>query len=172
MLEGVLEVRDVVVAKQDASCEETVLSCGEIDASSTGEPTPRDMKGSMEKGASSTFEFLRQALDVRPLVVAAYEMVYPQSHGGRGSVLGAERSGSDGGAIPRCIDEHAPEHEPEGSDGWEGVRHRRVRRVDRDRVGVMVEGRTSGDGVGSIIDSSSRPKGGAPPLISARSTPG
>ena len=105
-------------------------------------------------------------------MVAAYEMVCPQPHGGRGSVLGAERSGSDGGAIPRCIDEHAPEHEPEGADGWEGVRRRRVRRVDRDRVGVMVEGRTSGDGVESIIDSSSRPKGGAPPLISARSTPG
>ena len=158
------------MAKQDASCEETVLSCGKVDASSKGEPTQRDMKGSMEKGASSTFELLRQALDVRPLVVAAYEMVYPQSHGGRGSVLGAERSGSDGGAIPRCVDEHAPEHEPEGSDGWEGVRHRRVRRVDHVRR-VMVEGRTSGDGVVSIIDSSSRPKEGAPPLVSARSIP-
>ena len=105
-------------------------------------------------------------------MVAAYEMVYPQPHGGRGSVLCAERSGSDGGAIPRCIDEHAPEHEPEGSDGWEGVRHRRVRRVDRDRVGVMVEGRTSGDGVESIIDSSSRPKGGAPPPYFGTVNPG
>eukprot|EP00966_Prymnesium_polylepis_P144084 3326449-Prymnesium_polylepis.2 len=100
----VLGVRGVLGEKQDASCDGQgvlavpALSTGEIDPSSTGEPTPRDMKDSIIKGSGDPFELLRQALDVEPFGVAALEMVCQSPHGGRGSVLGAERSGEDGGA--------------------------------------------------------------------------
>ena len=93
--------------EQDASCVEQETpavwapSRGEMDASSTSWPTPRDMKDSGAACSPDSLEILRQALDVKPFVVEACEMIHLRPPEGRGSAPGARRSVRDGATIPR-----------------------------------------------------------------------